>query len=83
VLEALLEQAGDGRLRAADRAMQQDDALLGAVALAAALSTFTSRISGMSRPNTASLPPFDLVAEEVVADELLLVVDVLFGARTQ
>jgi hypothetical protein len=31
----------------------------------------------MSRPKIASLPAVDLVLEEVVADELLLVVDVL------
>ena len=78
LLHAPLEQAGDGALRAADRAVQQDHAPLGAVALGRALEH-------VHQPHQRDVEAEDgvaaavlLVLEEVVADQPLLVVDVLF-----
>ena len=56
LLEALLQQARDGGLRAADRAVQQDDAPLGAVALRRGLEHVHQVHQGLSRPKTASRP---------------------------
>jgi len=52
--------------------LEQDDAALGAVALRGALSRLHGRIKGTSRPNTRRVR-VRVVAEELVADELLLV----------
>ena len=79
-LDAELEQARDRALRAPDRAMEQDDALLGAV-------PFGGRLEHVHEPHERDVEAVDrvgavprLVLEEVVTDELLLVVDVLLGA---
>ena len=83
LLEALLEQARDGRLRRADRAVQQDDALLGAVALRRRLEDVDQLHERDVEAVDRVAPAVLLVLEEVVADQLLLVVDVLFLAVRQ
>ncbi len=83
LLHAALDEARDRRLRAADRAVQQDHAALGAVALGRA-------VQHADQPHERDVEPEDrvaaavlLVLEEVVADQPLLVVDVLFLAVRQ
>ena len=78
LLEALLEQARDRRLRRADRAVQEDDALLRAVALRRRLEDVDQLHQRNVEAVDGVAPAVLLVLEEVVADQLLLVVDVLF-----
>src|SRR5690606_5031919 len=77
-LQALLQQAGDGRLGGADRPVQEDDASFGAVALGGSLEDVDELHQGNVEPVDGVLAAVGLVQEEVVPDELLLVVDV-FG----
>ncbi len=78
LLEALLEQASDGRFRRADRTVQEDHALLGAVALSRRLEDVDQLHERDVEAVNGVAPTMLLVLEEVVADQLLLVVDVLF-----
>ena len=80
LLQALLEQAGDGALGAADRAVQEQHAALGAVALG-------GRLEGVDQVHQRPVEAVDGVAvlggelgEELVAGDLLLVLVHLFGA---
>ena len=83
LLEAALDEARDGRLRAADRPVQQDHAPLGAVALGRALQHADQPHERDVEAVDGVAPAVVLVLEEVVADEPLLVVDVLFLAVGQ
>ncbi len=78
-LEALLQHARDRRLRRADRAVQQDDALLGAVAFARCLQHVHEPHERNVETEHRVTPRVHLVLEEVVPNELLLVVGVLLG----
>ena len=79
LLDALLEEARDRALRRADRPVEEDDALLRPVPLGRGLEDVDEAhqrdVEAEDRVRAAVL----LVLEEVVADELLLVVDVLLG----
>ena len=77
LLHPALHQPGDGRLRAADRPVQQDHAALGAVALGRALQHADEPHERDVEAEDGVAPGVLLVLEEVVADEPLLVVDVL------
>ncbi len=76
-LEPLLEEAGDGGLGGSHRAVEQDDALLRPVALGGALEDVDELHEGDVEPVDGVLAAELGVGEEVVADEPLLVVDVL------
>ena len=77
VLEALLQQAGDGALGAAHRAVQQEHAPLGAVALGRALEDVDQPHERDVEAEDGVAPAVRARREEAVADEPLLVVDVL------
>jgi hypothetical protein len=83
VLEALLELARDGGLRGADRAVQQDDAALGAVALRRALQHVHQPHQRDVETEHGVLAAVRAVLEELVPDQLLLVVDVLLDTVRQ
>jgi hypothetical protein len=76
-LQPLLEQPGDGRLRGADRAVQEEDALLRPVSLGRALEDVHELHERDVEAVDGVLAAELGVGEEVVADELLLVVEVL------
>ncbi len=82
-LQAALEQAGDGALGRADRAVQQQHAAFGAVALG-------GRLEGVDQLHQRAVEAVDAVAvlggelgEELVADDLFLVLVDLLGAVRQ
>src|SRR6185369_9187310 len=77
LLHALLEEAGDGALARAHRSVEEDDALLGAVQLRGGLEDVHQLHQRDVEAEDRVAAAEALVAEEVVADELLLVVDVL------
>src|SRR5262249_55962770 len=77
LLHALLEEAGDGALARAHRAVEEDDALLGAIQLRRRLEDVHQLHQRDVEPEDRVAAAEALIAEEVVADELLLVVDVL------
>src|SRR6185369_12221795 len=77
LLHALLEEAGDGALARAHRSVEEDDALLGAVQLRGGLEDVHQLHQRDVEAEDRVAATEALVAEEVVADELLLVVDVL------
>src|SRR6185369_4254185 len=78
LLDATLDETRDGALRAADRAVQQDHAAFGAVAFGRALEHVHETHERDVEAEDGVAPAVVLVLEEVVADEPLLVVDVLF-----
>src|SRR6218665_2521137 len=77
LLQALLEQARDGGLGGAHGAVQEDDALFRAVALGRGLEDVDELHERHVQAEDGVPAAELLVGEEVVADELLLVVDVL------
>ncbi len=79
VLEPLLQQPRDGGLGGADRTVQQDHPLLRSVALGRGLEHVHQTHQRDVEAEDGVCPLPDLVAEEVVANELLLAVDVLLG----
>ncbi len=76
VLEPLLEQPADGRLRGADRAVQQQDTPLGAVAQRGGLEYLHELHQRQIQTVDRILPAPNGVVEEVVVDDLLLVLGV-------
>src|SRR6266568_4019061 len=70
LLETLLQEPGDRRLRGADRTVEQDHALLGAVALGRALQHVDQAHERDVQAVDRVLAAVVLVLEEVVANQL-------------
>jgi hypothetical protein len=83
LFDAALDEAGDRRLGRPDGPVQQDDAPLGAVARGRALEDVDEPHERDVEPEEGVLAAVLLVLEEVVADDPLLVVDVLLLAVRQ
>jgi hypothetical protein len=80
VLQALLEAAHDRGLRGADRAVEQQHALLGAVALGRALEEVDEAHQRDLEAEDRVVAVERLVGEELVADQALFGIDELLGA---
>ena len=75
--EALLEEAHDRTLRAADRPVQQDDAMFGAVIPGGRLEDVDQMIKALIDSIDGVAPIVTVVAEEAVSSDLLFVFEVV------
>ena len=79
ILKTLLEQSGDGRFAGSDGTMQQEDALLGAVALRGRLEEVHQLHQRAFQPEDGVRAFFERVGKEVVPGVLLLELGVRLG----
>ncbi len=81
--QALLDEAGDGRLRAADRPVQQEDAALGPVSMRGGLDGVDQMGQGVFEAEDGVLSGAHRILEEIEADAGLAVLAVGFRSVRQ